>query len=149
MKVVNVVTAVLQIIYLLLDACDMDMRVGVYLFTTVSTGSFCGHWNENNGPRKSTGNIDHLKDIIGSNMACILSFEKLPELPYYTEITNLISLGQWHAFLQVRKAETCCNDSSVAIKHTHIQLRLMVYFLTYYYNATGCIPPPLRFVKLL
>jgi hypothetical protein len=20
----------------------------------------------------------------------------------------------------------------------------MVYFLTYYYNATGCIPPPLR-----
>jgi hypothetical protein len=25
-----------------------------------------------------------------------------------------------------------------------MQLRLMVYFLTYYYNATGCIPPPLK-----
>jgi hypothetical protein len=23
----------------------------------------------------------------------------------------------------------------------------MVYFLTYYYNATGCIPPPLRRVQ--
>jgi hypothetical protein len=24
----------------------------------------------------------------------------------------------------------------------------MVYFLTYYYNATGCIPPPLGYFKI-
>jgi hypothetical protein len=28
-----------------------------------------------------------------------------------------------------------------------VQLRLMVYFLTYFYTATGCIPPPpLRYI---